>query len=88
MSKVKSLGVLRFPRADITSFSGSRGVAEITLQSSGKKIKIELGTGCVHTLVRLAQDITGKQREHAMQAWNTYWGMKKTTGYTPPAGAQ
>jgi hypothetical protein len=88
MSKEKSLGIMSYPVAEITSFSGIFGTAEITLRASGKKLKIALGVNCVHTLVRLAQDMTAKQREFAMREWNQYISMKKTTGYTPPAGEQ
>jgi len=86
--KLKSLGVIKYPQALVTSFSGRKGVAEITLKGSGKQLRIELCPDCVGTLVSLAQDLTYQQRNYAMNIWNKYLDMKKTTGYVPPNGEQ
>jgi len=86
MTEHKSLGVMQYPCAAVSSFSGSTSEAEITLTGSGKKLKVKLGISCVSTLVKLAQDITGRQREYAMREWNEYLHMKKVTGYVPTSG--
>jgi len=86
MSAQRSLGMLIYPEAEITSFNGNEHVVTLTVSTRTQKVKIKMSVWCLTKLVKLAQEGTGKQRDHAKNEWATYLGLKKRTGYTPPEG--
>jgi hypothetical protein len=86
MSAQRSLGTLIYPNAEITAFNGNSHELTITVSTRTRKINIKMTVWCLTKLSRLAQEGTGKQRDHAQNEWSTYLGLKKKTGYTPPEG--
>lgn len=87
MKKTKSLGVIEWPSMEV--YSHSPFTHEITLQIKGndKRVRVKTSvTTCVSTLVALAREVTGKQRQHAIWEWDEYKHLRDLSGYVPNIG--
>ncbi len=88
MKKSKSLGTMVYPLLELVAFNGRTGEVVWELQTNGKKLRVIMGVGCARTMVRKAQEVVGRQREHAMSQWTVYKELKKVTGYQSPDGQE
>lgn len=88
-TKCKSLGKMEYPEFSINYFLGYKNHVEISITTRNKKVVVQkTATGAVTSLVKLAQEITGRYRNYALGEWQLYLQMKKQSGYVPPNGEQ
>lgn len=80
----KSLGIIEYPQITIESFNGSTNEVVIRIDGSGKVIKVKTCVYAAETMVDKAREIVGNQRSYALQQWNKYKNLKKSTGYVSP----
>jgi hypothetical protein len=85
--KVKSLGALHWPTAELERFDGQTGRVEILLKAGPRTLPLEFNGFCgAKTLTDLARKIVARQREHALHEWHTYETLRDYTGYKAPDG--
>ena len=74
---MKSLGVMKYPKVTVDSFSGSSGTVILLIQTNHNKIRVKMGVSCVRDMVRLSKEIISKQKDYAQCMWNEHLELDK-----------
>jgi len=88
-NKRKSLGVIKWPKIEVSSFNGHSGLTVLKIFNGDKIVKVECNSYYLaRQLTDSARVIAKYHREYTQLERQTYLNLKKYTGYVPEDGEE